>query len=46
MFSGSIERDQWHEMDKGNVNMYVFGFVHVTCKQYCEKHPPEAGHDL
>ena len=23
MLSESMERDQWHEMDKGNVNMYV-----------------------
>ena len=46
MFSGSMKRDQWHEMDKGNVNMYVFGFVHVLYKLYREEHPPEASSDL
>ena len=33
-------------MDKGNVNMYVFEFVHVECKQYREEHPQEAGPNL
>ena len=46
MFSGSMERDQWHEMDKGNINMHVIGFADVPCKQYREEHPPEAVPDL
>ena len=28
------------------VNIYVFGFFYIACKQYREEHPPEAGPEL